>query len=637
VQFSSLPSADPATVFNAPGTSKVFNAAATEDLRERIRTIVRLHKTMAVLRSSEQHQRQLMEILPEGLILVDPHGRLRDANQQTATLLGYPNRNRLLRKTLFDLIRPQDHARLRSNLASVFKTGSLHNAEYLILKECGDLCPIELSATVWCDPNQQQAGALLLARDLSQQKRAEEIIRSLHGILNQTHDSVVIRDMDGIVQYINQRALRLFGWSLEEFRGRNVREMLFVNASDFDAAQDELLRQSKWHGELRIRTKGGSSVIVDSRWTLVRGGDGQPRYVVAVASDLTERKRAEWTLREREQFSHRIIDTAFHGFWMFDLKGKLLDANEAYCRMSGYSHDELLKKHIYDLNADKTSSTAALKHIKHIVHTGGDWFETRHRRKDGSIFDLEVSATYLDAGGGYLFAFLNDITERKRLEEDRRHFSQRIIAAQEAKRARVGRELHDGVNQLIASAKMRLRKVEDRAGRLGPATKAILDRCNQLLVQALEENRRVAHNLHPGDLDMLGLAAACRNFCREMESRSSTKVKFIEPRRWPRLPAATDLNLFRIVQESLNNVEQHAKAQSAFLKLTFYSNTIVLKIQDDGKGFLPGTDKPTSSSKRGIGLMNMRERAALLGGTFSVASSPKHGTTITVRVPRTSA
>ncbi len=605
-------------------------------LHPRIRTLVRLHETKAVLRSSEQHQRQLIEILQEGMMLVDPQGRLRDANQQAASLLGYASRAGLLRKTLFELTLPADHARVRADLAAVLKSGSLRNAEYLFLKASHEVCPVELSAAAWRDANQQPTGVVILARDLSQQKRDEETILSLHEILNQTHDAILIRDLEGTVRYANQGAVHLFGWKQEEFRGQSVREMLFTDTANFDAAQKELRRRGEWHGELRILTKARVPLIIDVRWTLVRGGDGKPKHVVAVLADVTERKRTERTLREREQFSHRIIDTALHGFWMLDLSGNILDANAAYCRMSGYSHRELLRKHISDLDVNEPSPAIVAKHIERIIKTGGDRFEARHRRKDGSTYDLEVSATYLDMGGGYMFAFLNDITERNRLEEDRRHFSQQIIAAQEAERARVGRELHDGVNQLIASARMRLRKVEDRAGSLGPATRVILDRCGQLLVQALEENRRIAHNLHPGDLDMLGLATACQNLCKEMESRSSIAVKFVGPRRWPRLPATIEMNLFRIVQESLNNVEQHARARSVRLGLAFRNNTIVLNIRDDGHGFSAAARRVNKSKKRGIGLTNMRERAALLGGTFALVSAPNRGTTITVRVPRSS-
>lgn len=608
-------------------------ALDVDELRARIRTIVRLQETMAVLRASELHQRQLVEILPAGMILVDVQGRLRHANRQAARILDYSNRGLLLRRSLFDLTRSQDHPRLRADMETVLKQGSFRNAEYEILKSNGRACPMELSAAVWQDAGQQPTGLVILVRDVSEQKQAKETVRELQGILNQTQDAIMIRDLKGVIHYANEGAERLLGWKQPELCGRNVRMLLFDDLAAFDAAQKQLRRHGEWHGELRVIAKDGRRLIVQSRWTLVRGINGEAQYVVAVTTDVTERKRTEESLREREQLSHRIIETALHGFWMTDLTGRIQDVNAAYCRMSGYTRKELMDMQVSDLEANEPTPVLVAGHIKRLIRAGSIRFETRHRRKDGSIFDLEVSATYLGLGGGLLFAFLNDITERKQLEEERRHFSRQIMAIQEAERARVGRELHDSVNQIVASAKMRLRNVERHAEELGPATRTILARCDQLLAQALEENRRISRNLHPGHLDELGLPEACRILCQELESRTSMSVKTAAPRWWPQLTPSTELNLFRIVQESLNNVEQHAKAKSVQLQLALQKDGIVLKICDDGRGFDANRLKAGKQKQRGIGLVNMRERAATLGGTCQVVSAPKRGTTVTIWVP----
>jgi len=228
---------------------------------------------------------------------------------------------------------------------------------------------------------------------------------------------------------------------------------------------------------------------------------------------------------------------------------------------------------------------------------------------------------------------VQDITERKRAEEELRQLPRRIIEAQEAERQRVAREIHDGVNQVIASVKMRLRKVEGQVTTLSPATREILGRCDKLLIQALEENRRIAYNLRPSDLDELGLADACRNFCREVQARANlTVVCDIAPRS-RRLPPEVELNLFRIMQEALVNVEKHAHAKTVRLRLSFLGDEAVLKIQDDGRGLLSRRSKGGQGQRGGMGLTNMRERALSLGGICEVLSSPKKGTTVSVRLP----
>jgi PAS domain S-box-containing protein len=128
-----------------------------------------------------------------------------------------------------------------------------------------------------------------------------------------------------------------------------------------------------------------------------------------------ERQRDEAALRENEKLHHTILQTAMDGFWMVDLEGHLLEVNEAYCRMSGYNKAELLTMQIADLEYGVSLDKIADR-IQTIVRQGQDRFETRHRRKDGSLFDLEVSVQYRVEEGGRLVEFLRDITERKSAE-----------------------------------------------------------------------------------------------------------------------------------------------------------------------------------------------------------------------------
>jgi len=149
----------------------------------------------------------------------------------------------------------------------------------------------------------------------------------------------------------------------------------------------------------------------------------------------------------------------------------------------------------------------------------------------------------------------------------------------------------------------------------------------------LDENRRIAHNLRPTELDNLGLAAACSSFCNEIQLRTNLKFQCRLIAASQRLPLAVELNLFRIVQEAVNNVEKYARAKSVKLGIRIGEDSAVLKIQDDGQGFDAKTLKPGGKKHHGLGLTNMRERALFLGGNCEIESLPGRGTTITVRVP----
>jgi signal transduction histidine kinase len=134
----------------------------------------------------------------------------------------------------------------------------------------------------------------------------------------------------------------------------------------------------------------------------------------------------------------------------------------------------------------------------------GSRIEMPALRTDGSHFFAEFTITRSAAGASDVHAVYSRHHQHKRAEAELRSLPQRIIKAQEAERSRIAQELHDGINQMIASVKMRLRRVEDSLPDLKPAAREILRRCDRLLVNVLEENRRIAHNLRPTELDQSG-------------------------------------------------------------------------------------------------------------------------------------
>jgi PAS domain S-box-containing protein len=361
--------------------------------------------------------------------------------------------------------------------------------------------------------------------------------------------------------------------------------------------------------------------------------------ITTQAAGAIIRIRAEKSLRANRRLLEKTLHSLRSAVFVVNADTMVIEeCNPATTQIFGYTRDELIGRTTVFLHANEAMVEQFASHLHSAVEDKGflNDFEFKMRRKNGTVFPTEHSMMPIRNEVGRLVSWVSvvqDITERKRVEEELRQLPWRIIEAQESERLRVARELHDGVNQVIASVKMRLRKVESHVGTLNPAAREILERCDNLLVQALEENRRIAHNLRPSDLDELGLAAACRNFCKEIQARTNLTVKCNIAPLGQRLPPAVELNLFRIVQESLTNIEKHAQARKVQLRLSFRGDSVVLKIRDDGRGFVPQRSKARRGKGHGIGLTNMRERALSLGGACEVLSTPENGTTISVRIP----
>ena len=171
-----------------------------------------------------------------------------------------------------------------------------------------------------------------------------------------------------------------------------------------------------YSNEHRVCCKDGSwKWIFDRGLAVQRDAAGKALRVIGTHSDITERKQAADRLLASEKRSQTIVQTAQDGFWMTDLQGRLLEVNAAYCRMSGYTEQELLGKTIAELEA-KEGASEAEAHMQTIMARGSDRFETRHRRKDGSVFDVEANVQYQDAAGGRMVCFVTDITARKQVE-----------------------------------------------------------------------------------------------------------------------------------------------------------------------------------------------------------------------------
>jgi two-component system NarL family sensor kinase len=222
-----------------------------------------------------------------------------------------------------------------------------------------------------------------------------------------------------------------------------------------------------------------------------------------------------------------------------------------------------------------------------------------------------------------------EVAERRRMEKALRALPTQIISAQDTERRRIARELHDGVNQLLASTKFRLMHLESELLPHAPEQAEAVTKVRKVLEGALVEVRRISNNLRPTELDDFGLVAAVQRLSQELEKRSRIVVQLDRTMPAKRFPKDVELAFYRIAQEALANIEEHAKAHQVIISLIGDADFATLNIRDDGRGF---ADPKTNARDRGHGIVSMRERANALGGVFSIKSKPGRGTEISVHV-----
>jgi signal transduction histidine kinase len=266
------------------------------------------------------------------------------------------------------------------------------------------------------------------------------------------------------------------------------------------------------------------------------------------------------------------------------------------------------------------------------------------RRKataESELFDHDrwmrtvVSPTpFLDQDGRAVYLHLvGDISEQKRLEKERTALLDQVISSQDAERRRIALGLHDDTLQALGSVILRLHHIE--AGSAEPTTTNKLQELRQFVEATAVGLRRLAYGLHPSLLDDLGLAAALERHAADLAETHGFRVDlhaagFDEIQR---LPRGIELSLFRVAQEALSNVAQHARASHASVVITRRADKVVLIVEDDGRGIederLPGA----GVCRSGLGLAGIRERIALLTGSVKIERRPEGGTILYVTVP----
>ena len=226
----------------------------------------------------------------------------------------------------------------------------------------------------------------------------------------------------------------------------------------------------------------------------------------------------------------------------------------------------------------------------------------------------------------------SEIKERQRAERDLRNLSAKVLTIQDKERRRIARDLHDGVGQTLTAALMAVSQATSCPEPMPTGCKSGLQGVEDLLQQAVQEVRTVSHLLHPPLLDESGLLSAIQWYAEGFSKRSGVQLELEVGERGQRLGRDVETGLFRIVQEALTNVHRHSEAKAVHIRIKSTRGRLTLSIQDDGKGIPSDALRITPNGSQGVGLASMRERSALLGGTFNVETNSR-GTLIVVSVP----
>jgi PAS domain S-box-containing protein len=608
----------------------------------------------------------------------DLEGRVLSWNPGVERLLGYAEEDWVGRHVSV-IFTPEDLAQgaLDHELKTALAEGRAEDQRWHVRRDGSRFWANGLLMLLRDDAGEPLAFAKIL-RDDTARRRAEERLKFQANIVSQVSDAVVAINLEERITFWNSGAERLYGLEAGEALGRKLTDAYqyrWLSPADEEAAAASLARAGSWLGENVHIRKDGKWIHVESLVSRLEADDGAVIGLLAVIRNVTERKKAEQALRRSEERLRLTLESVTdYAIFTTDTSGWIETWNIGAERMFGYPEEEAVGLHaeVIFTPEDREQGVPAAE-MRQARQDGRALCERWHVSKRGARFYVSGVLAPLRDGPvltGYA-KIVRDLTERRKAEEVLRRAHEelearveertrelqetagnllteakeraqaesrvrallrQLVTVQEEERRRIARELHDTLGQQLAALRLSIDIVKSRAeGRDGVTEdtermQSIFDRLNS-------DVDFLAWELRPAALDQLGLDAALQTFVTEWSEHFRVRADYHGfGSDTPRLPAEVETNLYRILQEALQNVHKHAGAEHVGVQLERRDGQAVLIVEDDGKGYDPDEEVAADSNK-GMGVTNMRERAALVGGTLEVESSPGMGTTIFVRVP----
>jgi PAS domain S-box-containing protein len=466
--------------------------------------------------------------------------------------------------------------------------------------------------------------------DIEDLKSAEDRIRLIINTIPTMAWSV---RPDGAVDFVNQRWLDYTGLTLE----KEVEEPTgVVHPEDLPRVMEKWIEDmaagEPCEDEMRLRRADGKY-----RWFLVRTAplrdeEGHIVKWYGTSIDIDDRKRAE-------SQSWALIDAIPQQIWSGPPDGTLDYCNNRWRSYMGLALEDLRGDGWQTMLHPEDRDRVLQAWHESIVNGTPYQQEERHRGADGTYrWFLSRGVPLRDAEGRILrwYGTNTDIEDRKQTEEELRSLSGHLLRSQDEERRRLGRELHDSTGQDLVALATMLGQLRSSVPSAERRSRRLLSECRNLADKCIREVRTLSYLLHPPVLDQTGLADAIRDYVKGFTKRSEIQVELELSSNLGRLERDVEVALFRVVQESLTNIQRHSGSRQARIRMDGTSDLLTLEISDLGRGLFAGprSGKEERRLEVGVGIPSMRERIKLIGGRLEINSTGP-GTTVRVTIPIT--
>jgi PAS domain S-box-containing protein len=637
-------------------------------VRERTAELVSANERLSAQYAITREQADLLDLTHDTIFVRDMNNVIRYWNRGAAERYGWSSAE-AVGQVSHELMRTKFPAPRGTIDEQLLRTGRWAG-ELVHTRRDGSTLVVASRWSLHRDANGTPIDILETNNDITERKRAEQALRASEeqwrAVFENNPTMYFMLDPAGTVLSVNPYGAEQLGYTVDELIGQSVLKV-FAQPDWAIVRQtiDTCLRQAgqvmNW--EIRKVRRDGTVIWVRETAKSMRRSD-QSAVVLVACEDITLRKRTEAELRESERRHRHIFDATRTSIWEEDFSAvkaaideltasgvtdfreylrthpefidralalvRIVDVNDATLTLFGATTKSELLGSLANIFTPATRDVFAGELVALAEGCTSFEGETVLRKLSGEQMVVLFSLSLPPPDGPFdaVLVSITDITDRKRAEEQLEELAGRLIHAQEQERKRIGRELHDHISQMLGVLTIRLDQI--RADEtIPPATADALADVRQRAAEITEEIHGLSHRLHSSALDYLGLVPALQKLVGEFSARHDIAIEFGHSEVPPTLPTDVALSLFRVAEESLNNMAKHSQAKEARVDVRCLNGAIALTVEDWGRGF----DSSGLDRKAGLGFVSMRERLRMLRGAVRIDSAPGRGTKIAAWAP----
>ncbi len=572
------------------------------------------------LKQSEEKFRTLFNSASDAIFIHDLEGKFMEVNDVACKRLGY-SREEFLQMTPLDIDLPVYAKNVKENLSKLIEQG-YHVIETVHVAKDKRLIPSEINAKIF---NYEGKRAVLsIARDISLRKDIQQTINESEGryrSLFQDSYSVMllIEPITGNIIDANKAALDYYGYSYQELVLKNINEINILATSEIKNKMLDVVNDKEKH--FYFQHKLASGEIRDVEVYSGKITMSQKVFIYSLVHDITDRKKAEKSLIEKEAKLRKIFNGSSNAIFITNQEGCILEVNDTAFELTGLNFPGLQGKSIHSIISLGNDNVGEKNlRIEGFLKAEKFFFGTTIRHNSGKSIPIEVKTSIIENNGKLLYIFfVNDISERQQMQAK---ILRTILETEERERKRFARDLHDGINSVLSTINLYLDllKLDDisRQERISMINESI-----DLIKDAINGAREIANNLQPSHIDRFGFISALKSFCEKINSTGTLNINLVIKNDHLQFNKNVEVTLYRIVQEMMNNTIKHSSAKNVKIDLGNDGKNVFLIYQDDGVGF--NLEQVVEGEERGAGITNMMSRVKSLNGTFEIHSKKGQG------------